>query len=202
MDEVTQSHPGSRNPEPVTRNHTPAPLGPGTAGRTLELVKPWVWKALVAVGLVALAIALRGRKPAQPASGTAPRLFRRGPETPEATVTAFFDAASRGDPSAYLGLTTGGVRARLDGNRSELGPDGFKAEIQRSARDVKGLAVSRSADQPPEGVALDVELVFLDRNERQRFTLLPSGGGWLIAGITPAQTAKPAIPYGTPVFEE
>ena len=166
-------------------------------------MKPWLWKVLVALGLIALAIALRGRKPAKPAgAGKPPSLFRRGPETPEAAVTAFFDAASRGDASAYLALTTGGVRARLDGSRSELGAGGFKAEIQRSAKGVKGLAVSRSAEQPPEGVALDVELVFIDRNELQRFTLLASRGGWLIAGIAPAQTTKPAIPYGTPVFGE
>ncbi len=159
-------------------------------------MKPWVWKALVAAGLVALALALRGRKPAGPtrAGGAQGK--------PEDLVTAFFDAAARGDASAYLALTTGGVRARLEGSRSELGADGFKAEIQRSAVDVKGLAVSRAAEQPPEGVALDVELVFIDRNERQRFTLLASGSGWRIADITPAQTVKPAIPYGTPVFEE
>ena len=163
-------------------------------------MKPWLWKALVAAGLVALAIALRGRKPATPASPLAPP--GRSAEAPEAVVSAFFDAASRADAAAYLALTTGGVRKRLDGTRSELGPDGFRAEIQRSAEGVKGLAVSHSADQPPEGVALDVELVFLDRNERQRFTLMPSGGGWLIADITPATATKPAIPYGTPVFGE
>ena len=166
-------------------------------------MKPWLWKVLVAVGLVALAVALRGRQPAEPAGAAKPpSLFRRGPATPEAAVTAFFDAASRGDARAYLALTTGGVKARLEGSRSELGPDGFKAEIQRSAKGVKGLAVSRAPEQPPEGVALDVELVFSDRNERQRFTLLPSRGGWLIADVTPAQATKPAIPYGTPVFEE
>jgi len=166
-------------------------------------MRPWVWKLLVAIGLIALAVALRGREPAEPTPvAKLPSLFRRGPETPEAAVTAFFDAASRGDARAYLALTTGGVRARLDGSRSELGAGGFKAEIRRSAKGVKGLAVSRSADQPPEGVALDVELVFIDRNERQRFTLLASGGGWLIADVTPAQATKPAIPYGTPVFEE
>jgi len=169
----------------------------------VERVRRWLCNVLVAIGLIALAIALRGRKPAEPAgAGKPPSLFRRGAEAPEAAVTAFFDAASRGDARAYLALTTGGVKARLDGSRSELGPDGFKAEIQRSAKGVKGLAVSRSADQPPEGVALDVELVFIDRNERQRFTLLASGSGWLIADVTPAQTTKPAIPYGTPVFEE
>ena len=166
-------------------------------------MKPWVWKALVVVGLVALAVALRGRKPAPMApTATPPRLFARLPVTPEAAVSAFFDAAGRGDAKAYLGLATGSLRRSLDGTRAELGPDGFRAEMRRSAAGVKGLAVSRAAQQPIEGVALDVELVFVDRNERQRITCLPKGRGWLIAAIGPATAAKPAIPYGTPVFEK
>ena len=47
----------------------------------------------------------------------------------------------------------------------------------------------------------DVEIVFADRNERQRMLLVPERGGWAIASLEQAQMLKPPIPYGTPVFE-
>jgi hypothetical protein len=146
---------------------------------------------LLAVGLVALAFALRGRRGATAL-----------PETPEAAVSAFFDAASRGDDSAYLALVDGALRESLAETRRQLGPARFRDSLRRSAAGIKGLALSRAADQPLDGAALDAELVFADRNERQRITLAPRRGGWLITAISTAATARPLIPYGTPVFEE
>jgi len=51
-------------------------------------------------------------------------------------------------------------------------------------------------------VALDLEIVFADRNQRQRMLLERTRGGWAIRAIEAAEMVKPPIPYGTPVFEE
>ena len=86
----------------------------------------------------------------------------------------------------------------------------------RSPAGIKGLAKTRGDDAslafpsvgqlrvPPNGraVALDVELVFADRNERQRMLLVPQGNGWVITSIDTAQVIEPPVRYGTPVFEE
>jgi len=146
-------------------------------------------QVLVAAALVAAAFALRDGG-------------RRLPETPEAAVKALFDAAGRGDEEAYLRLLSGELRKSLRHTRAQLGAEGFRESIQRSAAGIKGVAVTRSGEGPPGLVALDVEIVFADRNERQRLLLCQEGSGWVITSIGPAQMIKPSIPYGTPVFEE
>lgn len=167
-------------------------------------MKRWLPHVLIGIGLVVLAVLLRGRDrgPNPPGSPAASQAADGDSETPEAIVSAFFDAAGRGEIERYLGLVTGDLRTSLEGTRSQLGDDGFRRNIQRTAAGVKGLATYRSAEQPVDGIALDVELVFVDRNEKQRFTLRQARGRWRIAAIGPATAAKPAIPYGTPVFEE
>lgn len=142
----------------------------------------------VAAVLVALAFVLRGRQDL--------------PETPEATVSAFFDAAGRGDEDAYLRLVTGELRKSLTQTRAQMGSEAFRKDLVRSAANIKGLAVTRSENAPAGSVAIDVELVFADRNERQRMILQQDGGGWVITSIEPAVGVNPPIPYGTPVFQE
>jgi len=144
---------------------------------------------LVSAGIVAVLVALRGR----------PSL----PPTPEEAVTAFFGAAERGDDAAYLALTIGELRRRLESMRQQAGPETFRANLRRSAAGIKGIRTSRRAAEGDESRAvLDVELVFADRNERQRVVLAPRDGGWAIESLGRAETVKPAIPYGTPVYEE
>jgi len=126
----------------------------------------------------------------------------RLPSTPEETVTAFFDAAGRGDGGAYLRLTTGQLRRTLEKTRAELSPEAFGRDLKRNASAIKGLAVSRSERPPLAGVALDVDIVFADRNEQQRMVLVEERSGWAIEQIEGASTVKPSIPYGTPVFEQ
>jgi len=126
----------------------------------------------------------------------------RLPDTPEETVSEFFDAAARGDGAAYLRLTTGRLRQTLERTRDELGPEAFAEDLKRNAADIKGLAVSPSDRAPLTGVALEVDIVFADRNEQQRMVLVEERGGWAIDRIENASTVKPSIPYGTPVFEE
>ena len=143
--------------------------------------------ALVVV-LVAAAVLMRGRG--------------RLPETPEDAVSAMFDAAGRGDAATYLNLLTGDLKGSVENSRSQLGAEGFSESLRRSVAGIKSFAVNRAPEATPGGTALDVELVFVDRNEMQRFFLVPQGGGWAIAAIDKAQMRKPPVAYGTPVFEE
>jgi hypothetical protein len=144
------------------------------------------WAVIAAI--VAAAFWLRGRD--------------RLPETPEATVNALFDAAARGDDRAYLRLVVGPLRSTLESSRAQLGPAAFRESIRRSAAGIKGLAVTRGDNAPPDQVALDLDLVFADRNERQRMLLVDTGKGFGITAIEEAATVKPPIAYGTPVVDE
>ena len=155
---------------------------------TRSAAKRRVLQAAGVAGLVAVGLILRRRD--------------RLPETPEAAVTAFFDAADVGDDDTYLRLTAPMLRATLANTRSEMGVEPFRSELRRSVAGIKGLAVSRGSDAPPGQVALEVEIVFADRNERHRMLLRQEQAGWLITSIAPATTVTPAIRYGTPVFEE
>ncbi len=142
----------------------------------------------VIVLLIVVAFALRSRD--------------RLPETPENTVTELFAAAGEGDDRAYLRLLTGELRKSLEQARSQAGVEAFREDLGKSAAGIKGLAVTRADEPSADLVALDVEIVFADRNERQRMLLVLQGGGWAVTDIQQAQTVKPPIPYGTPVFEE
>lgn len=150
-------------------------------------VQKWMLQVLVVVLLVVLAFALRNRG--------------RLPETPEKTVSEFFAAAGDGDDRAYLRLVTGELRKSLENARSQAGAEAFREGLRRSAVGIKGLAVTR-ADETPDLVALDLEIVLADRNQRQRMLLERTRGGWAIRAIEAAEMVKPPIPYGTPVFEE
>lgn len=151
-------------------------------------MKRWGAPVALIVLLAAVALLMRGRG--------------RLPETPEDTVTALFDAAERGDAAGYLRLLTGELRISVESTRSQLGPDKYVESLRRSVAGIKNFAMFRSAAAAPGNVGLDVELVFVDRNELQRFLLVEQNGGWAIAAIERAEMRKPPVPYGTPVFEE
>jgi len=151
-------------------------------------VKRYVLPLAVAAALVAAAIALRGRQVR--------------PETPEAAVNALFTAAERGDDGAYLALVGGPLRASLQESRAQLGAEKFRRSLRASVAGVKTLAITAATGAPPDQAALDVEVGFADRVERQRMVLARQGGGWVIMAAGAAAAGKPAIPYGTPVFDE
>ena len=151
-------------------------------------MKKWALPSVVIVVLAAVALVLRSRD--------------RLPATPEAAVGALFDAAEAGDDAAYLRLLDGKLRKALVQSRTQLGTEAFRESLRRSMSGVKGLAVERRDDAPVGLAAVDVELVFADRNERQRILLVPKGSGWAITSIEAAVTVQPSIPYGTPVYEE
>ncbi len=142
--------------------------------------------ALVAV-LVVLAIVLQRRN--------------RLPDSPERAVTSFFDAAEAGDDAAYLRLTDGELKTRLEATRREQGATAFRQALQQTAVGLKALNMIRTPESSEERVVLDVDLVYEDRSERQRFTLERRSGGWIITGLEAAEFYQPEVPYGTPVFE-
>jgi hypothetical protein len=125
----------------------------------------------------------------------------RLPDSPEAAVAELFDAASRGDDAAYLRLVAADLARSLNQTRSQLGTEAFCDSLRRSAAGIKGLAVGRAESAAPDAVALDVEIVFADRKERQRIVCTETARGWIITSMTGAEMIKPAIPYGTPVFD-
>ena len=152
-------------------------------------MKQRIVQVAVVIALVAAAVLQRGRE-------------RALPETPEAAVNAFFDAAERGDDAAYLALVDGELRSSFENARSERVPEQFRSDLQRQAAGVKGLGTMRADDAPEGLVGIDVDIVFTDRNEKQRFTLAPRNNGWIITSISTTSTSKPSIPYGTPVYAE
>ena len=96
---------------------------------------------------------------------------------------------------------TGTLRSSFESTQSQIGAEAFAASLRESVAGMKGLAISPVGESSPDRAELDVELVFSDRNQRQRFVLLRQSGGWLIAAIDKADTVKPPIPYGAPVFD-
>ncbi len=143
--------------------------------------------ALLAIALASVAFLLRGKG--------------RLPPTPEDAVNALFQAAQRGDAQAYLATLTGTLRSSFESTQSQLGAEAFAASLRDSVSGMKGLAVSPAGEPSPDQAELDVEMVFSDRNQRQRFLLQRQGGGWLVARIDKADAIKPPIPYGAPVFD-
>lgn len=142
---------------------------------------------MLALVLAAVAVALRGKG--------------RLPATPADAVNVLFQAAQRGDAPAYLATLTGTLRSSFESTQSQIGAEAFAANLRDSVAGVKGFAVSPVGESAPDRAELDVELVFSDRNRRQRFVLLRQNGGWLVARIDKADTLKPPIPYGAPVFD-
>ncbi len=96
----------------------------------------------------------------------------------------------------------GELRRSLKQARLQQGVEAFRESLKRSASGIKGLAVSRGDDAPDGVVAIDVEIVYADRNERQKMLLVQQGNGWVITSIETATVIEPSIPYGTPVFQE
>ena len=150
---------------------------------------PRAAKVALVVVLVGVAFALRARR--GPAAGAA---------TPEAAVKGFFDAAERGDDRAYLRLATGDLRRSLEATRAQQGPEAYRTGLKQSVQGVTAIVLKRLGDAAEGTMSLDVELVLVDRYDRQRIVLERQRGSWVIVDLGPVRTSKPLIPYGTPVF--
>ena len=162
-------------------------------------MKKWVVGIGLAISLTALALLLRYR---DEIPEMRPRFGSSRPQTPTAAFSALIGAARDEDVAAYLRLTDGDLRRSLERTHSELGTEGFREHLREFAGGIKGVAVPGGEPSDADVVSLDVEIVFADRNERQRVTFARRGGGWVITSMERAQMVKPPIPYGTPVFEQ
>jgi hypothetical protein len=143
--------------------------------------------AVLAIVLAAAALMLRGKG--------------RLPPTPDAAVKTLFQAAQRGDAPAYLATLTGAIRSSFESTQSQIGAERFSASLRESVAGMKSFAIGPAGEVLSDQAELDVELVFADRNERQRFVLLRQNGGWQVARIEKADTVKPPIRYGATVFD-
>jgi hypothetical protein len=150
-------------------------------------VKRYAIPGLLVAALIAVAITLRGKG--------------RLPATPEEAVNALFQAAQRGDVPGYLATMTAGLRANFASSQAQLGAETFVKGLRESVAGMKGIAVSPAGETSSDRAELNVELVFSDRNERQRFVLVEQDGGWLIDHIGKAERVKPPIPYGAAAFD-
>jgi hypothetical protein len=153
----------------------------------------------LAVSLTVLALFLRYR---DEYAGVLPRPRSSLPQSPTAAISALIGAARNKDVAGYLRLTDGDLRRSLEQTHLELGAEGFREHLRQFAAGIKGVAVPGGAPGDVDVVTLDVEIVFADRNERQRMTFARRRGGWVITSMEKAEMIKPPIPYGTPVFEE
>lgn len=143
--------------------------------------------ALIAA-MIVLACWLRNRS----ASGAA---------SPESAAQAWYDAAARGDDRAYLAAAGGDLRARLETARREQGAESFRRGLRDTLAGLRGLAVSRADSAGGGATAVEAELVFAGRNERQRLVLERNGAGWIVVGVSASQGARPPVAYGAPVNE-
>ena len=121
---------------------------------------------------------------------------------PEQTVTALYDACSRGDTEAYLKLVGGPLEAQARQALRQQGDEAFARSLKQTVKGLKGVAVRRIRRSPQGGWVVEAELVFANRIETQNLELVLQQGRWVVLSRTQAQIRKPSIPYGTPVFEE
>ena len=126
----------------------------------------------------------------------APALRGKGrlPSTPDDAVNSLFQAAQRGDAPAYLGILTGTLRSSFESTQSQIGAEAFATSLRESVAGIKGFAISPVGEFSPDRAELDVEFVFSDRNERQRFVLLRQSGGWLVASNRQGRYRQAANP--------
>lgn len=122
--------------------------------------------------------------------------------TPEDAIQTMLDASRRGDARAYLGCFTGAMRPQLEATRQQMGEGRFREYLAESQAAVMGVATTRLAGAPPDTARFEVEFVLRDKNQRQTVELINEGGRWRIDSMSQAVYMKPAIPYGTKVFDE
>lgn len=118
---------------------------------------------------------------------------------PAEAIYAMLDAARGGDVKAYLSHYSGPMNATLQRAVAEQGEAGFKNYLVSSNAAIKGVAVMDPRPVSDGDVAIQVEYVFQDRNERQTMYLQNRGGGWTIYRVDTSEQVKTAVPYGTPV---
>ena len=121
---------------------------------------------------------------------------------PEDIIQAMLAASRLGDARSYLDYFTDTLRLQLNATRQQMGEARFREYLVESQAPVMGVAITRLADAQPDRVRCEVEFVFRDKNQRQTIELAKEGERWRIDAMGQAVYVKPAIPYGTKVYDE
>ena len=124
------------------------------------------------------------------------------PALPEDIIQAMLAASRLGDARSYLDYFTDTLRLQLNATRQQMGEARFREYLVESQAPVMGVAITRLADAQPDRVRCEVEFVFRDKNQRQTIELAKEGERWRIDAMGQAVYVKPAIPYGTKVYDE
>jgi hypothetical protein len=157
--------------------------------------------AWMTTGVLLLAALWLGRGAAPP--GAAPPTA----DSPEACLERMFQAAERGDVSAYLDCFTGTQRARLERELRGQNETAFGESLRAAVQQLKGRAIHRppAAQTSQAAAAADraemrVERIYAGRNEQQIYLLIRDGTAWRVRDIRDASAYQPPVPYGTPVY--
>ncbi|MGH7129512.1 MAG: hypothetical protein ACREJB_15690 [Planctomycetaceae bacterium] len=118
--------------------------------------------------------------------------------TPETAVAALVEAQRRGDVVGYLDRLTGRLRDEMTARRETESDAELAAGLRGRLSGLKGRVTS-DVDQTGDRATLTLELIFADRNERERVELVREDGEWKITARDPLDRFEPEIPYGTPV---
>ena len=124
------------------------------------------------------------------------------PALPEDIIQAMLAASRLGDARSYLDYFTDTLRLQLNATRQQMGEARFREYLVESQAPVMGVAITRLADTQPDRIRCEVEFVFRDKNQRQMIELKKEGERWRIDAMGQAVYVKPAILYGTKVFDE
>lgn len=160
---------------------------------TLAILGFLAYRGLVGAGPAA------GGAPAGPSLVTAPGAGEPDPsDGAGARVQALLESARAGDVDAYLAAYSGPLRARLEREVREQGPEAFGQALRTAAAARKSHARFAPLADGPDTVRIVVESVYADRNERQTFRLERDGGDapWLVTDVETVKTQLPASKYG------
>lgn len=159
----------------------------------MRIGKDHTAKLITALALAIIVVFVLVRRPGS-------SFNRREPAAgPAEAIYAMLDAARGGDIRAYLLHYSGPMNATLRRAVADQGEAAFKNYLVSSNAAIKGVAVMDPQPVSDGEVAIQVEYVFQDRNERQTMYLENRGGAWTIYRVDTSEHVKTAVPYGTPV---
>ncbi len=158
---------------------------------------------------VALLVAVAGFVFWKQAGGRLPDAFgaavsatasSRQDDQPRNAIYRMLDAAREGDVAAYIDCHTGEMSQKLAQSRDEMTAQGFADYLEKRNREIKGIAILEPQLASEDQARIDVEYVYADRKEGQRFYLVRMDGVWKIRGVEVAERVETPVPYGTPVY--
>ncbi|RUL89202.1 hypothetical protein [Tautonia sociabilis] len=140
-----------------------------------------------------------GPQPQAEFLATAPGRFGPDPiDGAEESVRNLLADAREGDVDAYLDAFDDDLRARLEREVAELGPEAFARQLREAAIARKSHAVFAPEPDGEGRARVTVEAVYPDRNERQTFRLRFESGRWLVAEVETVRARQPEDRVGSP----